>query len=199
MTRPVKKSLKRESATLAMGLALLGGCATVVHGPMQDVRIDSNPPGATATVSPMLSERGPNFLDHTKQYTVTTPATVKLRRDNTYRVELAKTGYKINTTKVVSSYDWLWAPVMCGPCEAVGQLPSADMKGKALPLRFLESAFYEYPKGAIAAIGKGLRIFSPDALLGNSFKLKNENGGYFTNWSGLDAAQVNASLEPISK
>src|SRR3954454_386065 len=114
--------------SLAMGIALLSGCATVVHGPLQDVRIDSNPSGATATVSPMLSERGPNFLDQKKQYTVTTPATLRLRRDNTYRVELAKQGYKINTTKVVPSYDWLWAPVTCGPCEAVGELPTYDMK-----------------------------------------------------------------------
>ena len=188
-----------QRVSLAMGIALLSACATVVHGPKQEVRIDSNPPGATATVSPMLSERGPNFLDPTKQYTVTTPATLKLRRDNTYRVELSKTGYKINTTKVVPSYDWVWAPMTCGPCEAVGELPTYDLKGKPLPLRFVEAAFYEYPKGFIRAFGRGLRIFSPDALLGNSFKLKPENGGYLANWDGLTAANVSANLEPISQ
>ena len=41
---------------------------------------------------------------------MTTPATVRLRRDNNYRIELEKPGYKIGTTQVVSAYDWLWAP-----------------------------------------------------------------------------------------
>jgi hypothetical protein len=182
-----------------MGLALLSGCATVVHGPMQDVRIESNPPGATATVSPMLSERGPNFLDKTKQYKVTTPATLRLRRDNTYRVELAKEGYKINTSKIVSSYDWIWAPLTCGPCEAVGELPTYDLKGRAMPLRFLEAAFYEYPKGFFRAIGRGGRVFSPDALLGNAFKLKSEDAGYFGNWHSLGTAHVSGNLEPLSQ
>src|SRR5213593_1902000 len=106
---------------LLTALAMLaGGCATLVHGPYEDVRIDSSPPGATATVSPLLSERGPIFLDPAKKYTVTTPATLHLRRDNSYRVEFSKPGYKIATTQVASSYDWVWAPVTCGPCEAVG-------------------------------------------------------------------------------
>ncbi len=73
----------------AMASLVLGGCATLVHGPYQDVRIDSTPPGATATVSPLLCERGPNFLDEKKKQTVTTPATVRLRRDNAYRVEVS--------------------------------------------------------------------------------------------------------------
>jgi hypothetical protein len=191
--------MRLHSLSLTMGVALLSGCATVVHGPLQDVRIDSNPPGATVTVSPMLSERGPNFLDEKKQYTVTTPATLRLRRDNTYRVEVAKQGYKITTTKVVPSYDWLWAPVTCGPCEAVGELPTYDLKGRALPVRFAEAAFYEYPKGFIRAIGRGLRVFSPDALLGNSFKLKSADQGYFGNWHAFGPTDVTANLEPISQ
>src|SRR5579875_2025592 len=109
-------------------IMLLGGCATVIHGPYQEVRIDSTPPGATATV--------------------TTPATVRLLRDNTYRVELQKPGYKLAAARIVASYDWLWAPLSCSPCEAVGELPTYDMHAHALPVRFVEAAFYEYPKGA---------------------------------------------------
>jgi hypothetical protein len=186
----------RQALLLATVAAYLAGCATVVHGPYQDVRIDSNPPGATATISPMLSERGPLFLDEKKEQKVTTPATVRLLRDNTYRVEMSKPGYKIASTKVVSSYDWVWAPLMCSPCEAVGELPAPNMKEQALPLRFLEAAFYSYPKGAIRAFGRGMRIFSPDALLGNAFKLKQENDGYFTNWHALGTPDVTAQLEP---
>jgi len=191
--------MRPHSLFLACLWALLGGCATVIHGPYEDVRIDSSPPGATATISPLLSERGPQFLDPTKQYSVTTPATVRLRRDNTYRVELAKPGYALASAKVVSSYDWLWAPVTCGPCEAVGELPTYDLKGKPLPLRFVEAALYQYPKGFVRAWGRGLRIFSPDALLGTAFKLKPPDGGFFSNWHALGTPSVSATLEPTSR
>jgi hypothetical protein len=181
---------------LACLLAVLGGCATVIHGPYQDVALESDPPGATATVNATLSERGPNFLDPKKIYTVTTPTTLRLRRDNTYRVEVTKPGYRIATTKVVSSYDWLWAPVTCGPCEMVGDLPTFDLKGRPLPLRFVEAAFYQYPRGFIRAWGRGLRIFSPEALLGTAFKLRPETEGFFSHWHALGTPRVEAHLEP---
>lgn len=174
----------------------LAGCATLIHGPMQDVRIDSNPPGAKATVSASTSERGPAYLDPQKTYTVTTPATLRLRRDNTYRVEMEKPGYRIGITGVKSSYDWLWSPIMCGPCEAIGELPSADMKGRPAPARFVQAAFYEYPKGFFRACGRGLRLFSPEALLGNSFKLKAKDAGYFDDWHAVGTPTVTATLEP---
>ncbi len=66
--------MMRQQLFLVTALWLLGGCAAVVHGPYQNVRIDSNPPGATATLSPMSSERGPLFLDDQKDLKVTTPA-----------------------------------------------------------------------------------------------------------------------------
>jgi hypothetical protein len=187
----------RQATVLAVAVAALSGCATVVHGPYQEVVIDSNPPGAQATVTAQLSERGPLFVDKEKQ-TVTTPATVRLRRDNNYRIELEKPGYKLASAQVVSAYDWLWAPVACGPCEAVGALPKYDMSEHSLPVRFLEAAFYEYPVGAVRSFGHAMRIFSPDALLGNAFKLQNKGGGYFEDWSGLGTPTIEASLEPAS-
>ena len=190
--------MRREPLFLGSVLMLLGGCATLIHGPYQDVSVSSNPPGATATLTPMTSERGPGYLDPKKSYTVTTPGTVRLRRDNSYRVELQKPGYKIASTKVLSSYDWAWAPVVCGPCEFVGDLPTVDMKGKALPLRFLEAAFYEYPRGFVRAWGRGFRLFSPEAHIGNAFKLRPESGNFFTNWHALGTPEVEANLEPTS-
>jgi len=187
--------MRRNSMFLA-SLVFLGGCATLVHGPMQDVTLDSSPPGATVTVMPSISERGPSFLDKQKQYTVTTPATLRLRRDTTYRVEMQKPGYKIAATKIESSYDWVWAPVTCGPCEMVGDLPTFDTKGQALPVRFAEAAFYEYPRGFVRAWGRGLRIFSPDALLGNSFKLRQSGASFFDHWHALGTPKVEAQLEP---
>lgn len=188
--------MRRYPLFLAPVLGLLGGCATLIHGPYQDVALESNPPGATATVTPMMSERGPNYLDPKKNYTVTTPGTVRLRRDNSYRVELTKPGYKLATSNVVSSYDWAWAPVVCGPCEFAGDLPTFDMKGKALGLRFLEAAFYSYPKGFFRAIGRGLRIFSPEALIGTSYKLRPGDAGFFNDWHAVGTPTVSAKLEP---
>src|SRR5262249_55060391 len=159
-------------------------CATLVHGPYQDVVIDSNPPGAQATVAAQTSERGPLFVDQQKQ-TVTTPATVRLRRGNNHPVELPKPRDQKGTEHVVREYESVWAPIACGACEAVGALPKYDMSEHSLPVRFLEAAFYEYPVGLVRAFGYGLRIFSPDALLGNAFKLKNKDGGYWENWTSL--------------
>jgi hypothetical protein len=188
--------MKRQPFLLVPLLAFFGGCATMVHGPFENVQVESSPPGATVTISPMLSERGTAFLDPAKQYTVTTPATVRLLRDNTYRLEFSKPGYGIQTTQVVSSYDWLWAQAVCGPCEAVGALPTYDMKSHSLPVRFAEAAFYEYPRGFIRAWGRGLRIFSPEALIGTSFKLKAKDSSYFSNWHALGTPLVTANLEP---
>ena len=189
--------MRLQSFVLGSMLAALSGCATLIHGSYQKVRIESDPPGATATISAVQSERGPLFIDNKKQ-TVTTPATVELHRDNTYRVEITKPGYRIGTARVVSSYDWLWAPAVCGPCEAVGELPTFDMKGHALPVRFAEAAFYEYPKGFLRGWGYGFRLFSPEAWMGTSFKLRPGDGGTFSDWHGVGEPTVAAHLEPSS-
>src|SRR5262245_19770833 len=57
--RPIgEKERRMKRIALWAGLALAGsGCtATVLHGKFQDVRIDSSPPGATATISPRSEE-----------------------------------------------------------------------------------------------------------------------------------------------
>lgn len=185
----------RRQLCFASLLALLSGCSTLMHGPYQDVRIESDPPGATATISPMISQRGPAFLDQKKQ-TVTTPASVRLKRDNTYRVEYEKSGYKIGSQQVVSSYDWFWSPLVCGFCEAVGELPSADVQESSKPVKFA-NALYEYPRGGFKAFGYTMRLFNPEAYMGNTFKLKPGDGGYFSNWHALGEPSVGAKLEPL--
>ena len=186
-----------REAFLATAFGMLAGCATLVHGPSQDVLIDSNPPGAKATVSATLSERGPNFIDKEKQV-MTTPATVRLRRDNSYRVELQQEGYKIATNQLVSEYDWVMAPLWCGTCEAIGALPRYDMAGRSLPVRFAQAAFYEYPVGMFRAFGKALRLINPEAIMGTSFKLKAKDAGYWDDWTGVGTPKVSTTLEPIS-
>jgi len=186
----------RTSVVAALAALALGGCSSIVHGPLQDVRVESNPPGAGITIFPQQSQRGPLFLDE-KQITGTTPTTVRLRRDTNYRVEFQKEGYAIGEKKVVSRYDWALAPFACGPCEAVGELPVYDMKEHALPVRFAEAAFYEYPVGAVRSVGKTLRMLSPEALMGHSFKLKAEDDGYWENWSGVGTPVLSVDLAPV--
>lgn len=187
--------MRTPALLTVVGLAL-GGCSSLVHGPMQDVRVESNPPGAAVTIFPQQNERGPLFLDE-EQIKATTPATVRLRRDTNYRVEYQKPGYVIGEKKIVSRYNWALSPFACGPCEAVGELPVYDMSGRALPIRFAEAAFYEYPVGAVRSVGKTLRVFSPEAMLGHSFKLKSQDDGYFENWTGVGTPVVSVDLAPV--
>lgn len=185
---------------VALG-GLLAGCSTMVHGPVQSVRIESSPPGAQATITPQTSQRGPGFV-HESEQTVTTPATVDLRRDTNYRVEFQKEGYKIASTRVRSEYNWfLGFTPFCGGfplnvCEAVGQIPLPDVQERPLPVRFL-TAFFTYPVGAIGAVGKSLRLISPEALAGHSFKLQSEDDGYFDQWSGTGTPVVQNTLERL--
>ncbi|GIW44118.1 MAG: hypothetical protein KatS3mg077_1400 [Candidatus Binatia bacterium] len=58
---------------------LCSGCATVISGPTQQVRIISDPPGAVVTIG-------------TRQ--LTTPATVELPRKSNYRLTIEKEGYE---------------------------------------------------------------------------------------------------------
>jgi hypothetical protein len=115
-------------------------------------------------------------------------------RDNSYRVGSRKRA--INFRRVARSHDWRGRADLGGSCEAVSVSPTYDMKGKMLPLRFAEAAFYEYPKGFFRALGHGFRIFSPDSLLGNSYKLKPKDSGYFSDWHALGTPEITAQLEP---
>jgi hypothetical protein len=163
---------------------------------MQDVRIDSDPPGAQATITPQTSVRGPLFAPE-GDVTVRTPATVQLHRDTNYRVEWQKEGYQIVAKKIRSEYDWMWAPLACGACEAVGAIPTPDTADRALPIRFLSAAFIEYPVGAFRATGQAVRLISPEAIMGTSFKLKSEDDGYFADWFAVGEPTMSVSLEPL--
>lgn len=182
----------KRNILLALGLALgLSGCSTIVHGPYQDVRIESDPPGATATISAMESQRGPGYLD--EKQTITTPAVVRLRRDNNYRIDFEKSGYGMGRSELVSHYDWFWGQVTCGLCEALGDIPDFDTAGRNIGVR-MAAGLVDYPKGFIAAWGKGMRIFSPDALLGSTFNLKPKDAGFWSNFHALGTPEVTGRL-----
>lgn len=185
----------RGVLALVLGGAVASSCSTLLHGPTQSVRIESTPPGAEVTITPQTSQRGPTFLLEGDQK-VRTPATVELRRDTFYRLEFQKEGYKIGESRIRSEYDWLNAPVIAGPFEAVGSLPKPDVADRALPIQFL-TAFYTYPVFASGAIGSALQILSPEAILGHAYKLRTADDGYFDQLTGLGTPVVRESLERL--
>lgn len=67
---------------------LLGGCATMVRGGTQQVSLNSNPPGAEATID-----------DHLR---VITPATVELTRSDDHQIVIRKPGYHDATVTLTS-------------------------------------------------------------------------------------------------
>ena len=182
---------------LAAAFGALTGCATFITGPNQDVLIDSNPPGAKATVSGMLSERGPNFIDKEK-HVVTTPATVRLRRTTPTASRSSTKGTRSGTTRSSAG--------TIGSCRRwSAECPARRSarfrlrhEGASTAGRFLEAAFYEYPVGAFRAIGKALRLISPEAIIGTSFKLKAKDADYWYDWTGTGVPRVTTTLEPIS-
>ena len=77
-----------------------------------------------------------------------------------------------------------------------GSASTTIRAGHGIALRFVEAAFYEYPKGFVKAWGKGMRIFSPEALLGNAFKLRPEASPFYSGWHAVGTPHVEAQLEP---
>jgi len=79
--------------TLAL---LLSGCATLVHGPSQSIRVESEPSGAHVEVDGRPAGK--------------TPTTVNLKRDQEHRVRLYYAGEAAHTVTLQRSRN-LWGSV----------------------------------------------------------------------------------------
>ena len=76
---------------LLVGLLLFGGlngCATIISGSHQNVRITSNPDGVNFKIEDLTLNGSVLFLEGK------TPSKVSLIRDHSYLVTLSKTGYE---------------------------------------------------------------------------------------------------------
>ena len=83
------------------------GCASIMHGPMQNVAIGSSPDGANAHFKPK-SPKG-------EEITVKTPATVSLHRKFAYDVTVEKEGYQPQTRQITKTMDgWLLGNIILG-------------------------------------------------------------------------------------
>jgi hypothetical protein len=84
--------------TLLAALVLLGsfgtGCATLVRGDKQKLAFNTDPAGATVTLD-----------DGKAKQTVTTPATVPLKRKDKYAVEIAKPGFQTLQFDLAAQWD----------------------------------------------------------------------------------------------
>jgi hypothetical protein len=74
----------------------LGGCATLIHGSSQSIRVESEPEGAQVEVDGRPVGR--------------TPTTVDLSRDQDHRVRLHHSGYEAHTVTLQQGRS-LWASV----------------------------------------------------------------------------------------
>ena len=82
-------------------LLLAGGCATIVNGTRQTVKITSEPSGATATIG-MTS--------------ISTPGSIRLARSSDYRVEIAKPGYETKHVFLHREFNgWMWGDIIVAP------------------------------------------------------------------------------------
>ena len=82
---------------------LTTGCATLISGRTQEIRVRSNPPGATVTVEPSG--------EHT-----TTPGTLSLRRSGApYRLLFELQGHTRQSVMLTTSTNaWVWANLLIG-------------------------------------------------------------------------------------
>lgn len=101
MTIPKQATLFRAAVALA-GCAAVG-CATIISGKTQNLRVTSVPPGATVVAEP-------------GGYRVTTPAEITLRRkDAPYRLTFSLDGHEPYSVTISSGTNgWVWGNLILG-------------------------------------------------------------------------------------
>ena len=82
---------KRSMSCLLVLALIFSGCGTIVHGTSQNVLIQSDPPGAKATLS--------------NGYEVTTPQSVSLQRSEAQVITFEKEGYKKKQVALTRSFN----------------------------------------------------------------------------------------------
>src|SRR5262245_19655719 len=81
-------------------LAATSGCATIMSGTTERIRLESDPPGATVRVD---------------RNSYTTPVDVKLARSRNHDVEFQSDGYVSAKRQVTrDSNDWVWGNILIG-------------------------------------------------------------------------------------
>ncbi len=146
------KGLRPSGVSLVLVLApFLSGCATMIHGVHQEVRVETEPPGATASVGDQK---------------ITTPGVLKLKRkEKALEIVVEKDGYvtkRVALTRKDSGWDWL---------NAIG-IPVGIVAGGTIGHRS-DSGFLAFEGAATGAVIGGV------ALSGAGFLIDNGNGAAY--------------------
>lgn len=98
------------AATLAVGLGLvLAGCATVMSGSYQDVRVTSTPSGAQVSIQRAAGS------EMAAVWQGTTPAVASLERKHSYVLRVVLDGYRpVETTLETGTNGWIWGNLLFG-------------------------------------------------------------------------------------
>lgn len=91
---------KFQGAALAVGITLVGGCASITRGTSESFVIETVPAGANVTLSTGL--------------TCTSPCSLKVKRRGDFVVTIKKDGYETITSTVTSSIDGGGGAAMAG-------------------------------------------------------------------------------------
>ena len=94
--------IKNESIlTIIVCTALLGGCASIMHGTSQEMTFQSSPEEVTVTVSGRVIGK--------------TPVTSRLDKKSGQSVAFTKDGYKPVTMELTTTLDpWFWGNIVLG-------------------------------------------------------------------------------------
>lgn len=91
-------------------LVLVTGCATIMSGTKQKIKIASTPTDANITISQFDQNQESAY------WTGTTPATVKVNRKNSYQVKISLKGYQPVEVPIEykSMNGWVWGNIIFG-------------------------------------------------------------------------------------
>ena len=140
-----------EALSLLALAPLLSGCATLIHGTRQDVRVETDPPGATASAGDRK---------------ITTPGVLNLKRkEKVLEIVVEKEGYetrRVALTRKDSGLQWL---------DMLG-IPAGVVAGATVGHRS-DSGFLEYQGTATGAVVGGV------VLSGAAFLIDYGNGAAY--------------------
>ena len=139
-------------------LALATGCATILHGSRQNIRVETDPPGATATAG---------------DQTITTPGVLKLsRREPNPEVIIEKDGYvsrRVFLTRKRSDATWAnLAFVPTGFAVGAATFGSLPPDESSLTEALVGPKFYW---GVIFGVAMPLAAFTIDQASGAAWRL----------------------------
>jgi hypothetical protein len=113
------------------------GCATIVSGSRQQVKIESDPPGAIARV---------------EEQTISTPGSITLKRNRTYTVYISKEGYEEKKVYLNCEMNpWLWGNLGFGGLIGIVVDSSTGAANKLTP-ESINVVLNKLPQEATASI-----------------------------------------------